>query len=861
MSMAPGLVGERFRLEHLAGTGGMGVVFRARDEHTGGTVALKLLARAEASRRARFLREAEVLACVDHPRVVRYVAHGVTAAGEPYLAMEWLEGEDLAERLSCKPLSVAESVTVAHAVADALSAAHAHGILHRDIKPNNVFLVARDPERAKLVDFGLARATHRIAALTRTGVAVGTPGYVAPEQARGERDLDARTDVFGLGCVLFECLTGTPAFVASAAQRPGAETISFQSAEADPERFVGAQLTAVLAKVLLERPPRAAALNDAVPPALDDLVARMLAKSPDGRPADATVVRDALLALQPTLGDAPASIRPSSRTFRASSTPSPNLILIDLGKASSGEGDHAIASTLRGVVEPFGARLDFLADGSLLATLPRTDAGQETREEVAATTVRCACALRIAVPDAPMAVACAEGEIGSVIERAAALLRAGGRATIRVDDDTATLLKARFEIGRDEHGSFVVVGKVTGGAPLFAGKYIVDGELGSGGVGTVLRARHVHLRERVAIKVLRPELRSNPQLVARFLREGRAVVRMKSEHVARVFDVGVAEDGAPFIVMEYLDGQDVSALLEQRGALPVAEAVDLVLQACEPLAEAHALGIVHRDLKPANLFLSRDARANATLKLLDFGISKFIEPASVDNLAMTQADVAIGSPHYMSPEQIISPRDVDARSDLWSLGVVLYELMTCRKPFEGESILQVCARIREDEPEPLRALRDDVPIGIERVVARCLAKAPGDRFSSVEEFAAALRAGAAEGPVRVFASRRRVLSTAAIALAMGVVAAAALSLGGRGSSAPIPIAEAASTAGLSAPPLAAASTPPFVTPEPSVVSSVSTSTSSMASAGPMRPPSVGTKRPPAGSAPRPAVKVFNEPIE
>ena len=205
-SMSGTVVGRRFQLETLAGRGGMGSVWRALDHTTGTAVAVKLLRGDDHV--DRFLREALVLADLSHPHVVRYVQHGVTDDGDPFLAMEWLDGIDLARKLAQGPLEIAEALQLARTAAEALAAAHARGVVHRDIKPGNLFLPAGDVARLKVLDFGIARLQLASHAMTRTGMTLGTPGYMAPEQARGERDVDARADVFALGCVLFECLTG-----------------------------------------------------------------------------------------------------------------------------------------------------------------------------------------------------------------------------------------------------------------------------------------------------------------------------------------------------------------------------------------------------------------------------------------------------------------------------------------------------------------------------------------------------------------------------------------------------------------------------------------------------------------------------
>src|SRR6266511_1188050 len=216
---------------------------------------------------------------------------------------------------------------------------------------------------------------------------------------------------------------------------------------------------------------------------------------------------------------------------------------------------------------------------------------------------------------------------------------------------------------------------------ILAEQYRVERVQGVGGMGVVVVATHLQLEERVAIKVLVKEALGNAEAVARFAREARAAVKIKSEHVARVIDVGTLETGAPYMVMEYLEGGDLSQVLQSRGALPVEDAVEYVLQTCEAIAHAHVLGIVHRDLKPANLFLIRRPDGTAAIKVLDFGISKVMpaKGSSSDN-AMTRTRAVMGSPLYMSPEQMTSTRDVDGRTDIWALGVILYELLSGQPP-------------------------------------------------------------------------------------------------------------------------------------------------------------------------------------
>ena len=271
---------------------------------------------------------------------------------------------------------------------------------------------------------------------------------------------------------------------------------------------------------------------------------------------------------------------------------------------------------------------------------------------------------------------------------------------------------------------------------ILGGKYRVDRVLGAGGMGMVVAATHLQLDERIAIKFLLPEALKNPEAVARFGREAKAAVKIRGEHVARVIDVGTFENGAPYMVMEHLDGRDLSALIRDHGAMSATDAVDAVLQACEALAEAHALGIVHRDLKPANLFMVRRPDGTPSVKVLDFGISK-LTAAGADH-SMTKTTAVMGSPLYMSPEQMTASRQVDARTDIWAIGVVLYELLTGRVPFSAETLPEICGLILTATPAAVRDFAPAVPDGLQNVVRRCLEKDRDRRFANVSELAHAL---------------------------------------------------------------------------------------------------------------------------
>lgn len=427
------LVADRFEVERFASVGGMGAVYQATDRLTGEPVALKMLLGGVGEGEQRFAREARVLSGLDHPGIVRYVAHGRTRGGSPYLAMQWLDGEDLAGVLSRSTLTIAESVTLARRLASALAVAHHQGIVHRDVNPRNIFLCGGDVAQAKILDFGIAHLGAATRRLTLSGGSIGTPGYMAPEQAQGAEDLDARVDVFALGCVLFECLTARPA-------------------------FVGQNVMALLTKILLEEPPRPSDISGHVPQELDDLVARMLAKRREERPLDGAAVSELLDQLGP-LGDArPGAPRPRAAAITGGEKRLLSVILARPPDASSGALERR--SAVAAAVEPYGAKVDCLIDGSLVVTL----AGESSAIDQAGRAARTALALRSVLPDAHIVLAIGRGvqsdgrTAGEVIERALGLLDTGPlpalTATspirpVRVDAVTAGLLDPRFELGGD----------------------------------------------------------------------------------------------------------------------------------------------------------------------------------------------------------------------------------------------------------------------------------------------------------------------------------------------------------------------------------------------------------------------------
>ena len=276
--------------------------------------------------------------------------------------------------------------------------------------------------------------------------------------------------------------------------------------------------------------------------------------------------------------------------------------------------------------------------------------------------------------------------------------------------------------------------------PPFTDKYEVERVIGRGGMGTVYEARHTRLGHLVAIKVLGEDLRVHPELVKRFEREARAASALSSPHAVRVHDIDQTEDGTPFFVMELLQGRDLANLVEHDGPQPVERAIRWLVEACDAIAEAHRLGIVHRDIKPSNLLLC-DA---GSIKVLDFGIAKRIVPEQQD-AALTAGFVPLGTPAYMSPEQIRCAKDVDARTDIWSLGVTLYELVTGRPPFDHE-VPQACIAAIIADPVPDPRCFAEIPDELARVINKALSKDPAGRYQSVDELVLALAPFLSETP-------------------------------------------------------------------------------------------------------------------
>ena len=426
------VIAGRFEIEDPSGSGGMGQIYRARDRRSGEVVAVKVLHQVGVVEMERFTREAELLSTLEHPGVVRYIEGGATARGEPYLIMEWLEGETLSERLRQRQLTMAESLALGVRVALALSSIHRRGVVHRDLKPSNLFLRGGAVEHVVLIDFGIAWRPDAGRQLTVPGALIGTPGYIAPEQARGVTDIDARADVFSLGCVLFRCISG---------RAP----------------FHGDDALAVLLKVAAAEPPRVSELRPTIPPDLEDLVARMLSKAREGRPADGAAAAAELLALEESAPFSSGVISvppPSPAELTAVERRVMSLVLV---RRKPGDAEPTLPAgeaggrerAVRAVTERHRGQLSVLADGSLLVLCASADAATD----LAVRAARCAISLQ-ASTEGGGAVVVVSGRgmpgphlpTGELIDRAVQLLgETPDGNPIRMDEVTAGLVAAGFD--------------------------------------------------------------------------------------------------------------------------------------------------------------------------------------------------------------------------------------------------------------------------------------------------------------------------------------------------------------------------------------------------------------------------------
>ncbi len=592
-----GSILSHYRVLERLGNGGSAAAWKALDLDLERLVAIKILppeAGFGEEAKRRLLAQAAAATALGDPPFCGVLDTGETGDGQPYVVTPFCEGETLAERLRQGPLAAGRALELAGRMAAAVARAHAHGLVHGDLKPSNVF-IARDGE-VRLVDFGLGSLAH---------LAHGTAlAYRSPEQLRGEVDADPPSDVWALGVMLYQMLTG-----------------------ALP--YAGAGPAELLAAIEAGAP---APLPGSAPPPLAPILGAALAREPARRYCDAAELRD------------------------------------DLAAA---EGTHLLPGSL----------------GTTLLEMPL--AGFEVTER---------------------------GDRGA---RSGASEGRGDRAGS----------------GGSGSGGSGSGGSGSGMIGRTVAHYRILDHLGTGGMGIVYQAADTKLERTVALKFLPYALTRDQRAKERFLQEARAASGLDHPNICTIHEVGETAEGQLYLAMACYDGETLGRRIE-RGPLPVAEAVDIARQTAKGLAKAHRLGIVHRDVKPANLMLTGDG----LVKILDFGIAKLAGAAGG-----TRVGFAVGTPAYMSPEQARG-ENVDQRTDVWALGVVLYEMLTAERPFRGADREAVVAALQRDEPARLSTLRPEVPPELERIVGRMLAKSPADRYANIGEALADLDKLPAKAP-------------------------------------------------------------------------------------------------------------------
>jgi serine/threonine-protein kinase len=685
------LVAEKYQLVRLLGMGGMGAVYEARNTWTRRRVAIKFLKpelTAHPDAAARFAQEAQSATAIAHPNIVDVLDMGRDPTdGALFIVQEFLAGGTLRELLSLSGgrLPLDEAMDVAIPVMGALAAAHASGVVHRDVKPENIFLMESTAGRPlpKLIDFGISKVLGggAVAQETGTGVAMGTPRYMSPEQLRGDKSIDGRCDVWAMGIVLYEMLAG---------RCP----------------YEGASVFDLASQLLRTRPERLDLRVPGVPRDVADVIHSAIEPDLESRPATMRAMVEALLACPSFAGSTPdASLAVRHRDALAERrAPAP----ID----GSPPPPDPVAAVLRAVASPPPPAVVPLPS-------PAVAAGPLSLGEGPT--------LMPAPPSPPAAAsgpASAPGGEGSFLR---ALAHAPGREPVEPPPERL----GRFRIGT---------------------------RIGKGGMGEVYRAVDETLGREVAIKVLPVAVEADPERRRRFLLEARATAAIAHSNVVTIFEVDEAA-GHIFIAMELVAGQSLRQRLKDGRPGPD-ETLRIVREIARGVAAAHERGIVHRDLKPDNVLLGSDG----SVKVVDFGLAKLLRGDRPSGAGpQTAAGNILGTPEYMSPEQAAG-QPVDARSDVFSLGVILYELCAGQRPFQAASQADLLAAIAGREPEPL-----PVSAALRTVVARCLDKDPARRYADARELVAAL-----DRPPDRAGPRPRTLVAALMAVAAAVMVAVGL---------------------------------------------------------------------------------------
>jgi serine/threonine-protein kinase len=796
-----------YELLRPIGRGATGVVYEAVHRSLGRRAALKVLSvppadAAHAERMAvRFLREGRIAAQVRHPHIVDVFDFGMH--GEvPYLVMELVEGETLARLLQRETkLALARAIEILLPILSAVAELHAAGIVHRDIKPGNILLAGRRERWPKLSDFGVSRLDDGSPSITRSGVTLGTPEYMAPERMRAAGAATERSDQYALGATLYEVTSGIKPF--------GAETAH--------------DLLQAIARGDLVPP---SAREPSLPKAFDEVLLRAMNREPGGRFSSVDELAVALLPFASATvvekwrweaGAASVGTRlgrslPVVPAFGPTATELPRHLAEPTGLRLEREQQATDAARMRSmlgvgalvwcaffVVDYFVAtrlgvatvrffatvRLVVLAEILVQISLFRKGISLRARAAVSfvghcvasgAIALMCVPFLGIASPYAPgICLVLVHRTLSSSERWKQGLLGYGIPAALY---PLVMLGSALFDpsIARQLHDTralmlfainlafvFGTAGLATAGGHLvwtlrravfearLVGGYKLKRRIGHGATGEVWLAHHAALKRDVAVKILRPEASSDVG-ISRFEREAHATAELAHPNTVRIFDFGTTEDGLWYYAMELLEGETLADLVRREGPLLPARTIQLALQAARALAEAHARNIVHRDVKPSNLFVTTMGGERDFVKVLDFGIARFFRAPGRGEATLTKDGGIVGTPAYISPEAVLGA-EVDARADVYALGAVVYFMLTAHPPFEaaneGVIGLMLAQVSRPPQPPSLR-LGAPLPADLEAFVMRCLQKAPAARYADATELVAALRAchGAREGVAR-----------------------------------------------------------------------------------------------------------------
>ncbi len=615
LSMEPGtIVAGKYRVERIIGRGGMGIVVEATHLHLETRVALKFLAAemaADATAIARFRREAQASARLTNEHICRVSDFGVEGK-IPYIVMELLKGTDLSRLSRKRLLDVATAALYMKQACAGLAEAHKAGIIHRDLKPGNLFLTRRadGSPLIKILDFGVAKTSiENEARLTATSNVVGSPGFMSPEQFRSSKTVDARTDIWAIGAILYKLISGR---------------LPFQAASF-------AEYALAVTRDPLPPLPEA-------PPAFEAVIATCLSKDLATRYLDV----------------------------------------------------HALSAALAPFAESAPPQAPLPEDSS-----PKVGDVKQVKQTILGMSAKAA----TSTPSAPVEPSlAASGSLPTV---------AGTAVGVQVP-------------------RYVPAGELPSGTPV--GEYRIDGKIGEGGMGVVYSATHPLIGKRAAIKVIAANLEAVPVVVERFIQEARSVNQIGHPNIVDVFAFGQLADGRNYFVMEYLQGESLRARLS-RSFMTVADAVQILDEIAAALEAAHEKQIVHRDLKPDNVFLASVRGGFINVKLLDFGIAKLTHGDG--GIAKTHTGELMGTPAYLSPEQARG-RGVDHRTDIYALGVMMFEMITGRIPFMAESSMDIVMMHVTEEPPRPSSIKPDIPPLIEQLILQMLDKDPDRRPSLVQ---------------------------------------------------------------------------------------------------------------------------------